>query len=88
MDIEMSSVIKPGKLACYDSMSGLVKVRLTGNSRPNEANIIELECEVTADCGPWKRGAKQWWHAHRVVPRGNVMRHKYSTRIVATSWTR
>lgn len=80
--------LKPGALAFVDSFAGLVPCRvdsIEGADRPdNRASTSQrATVTVTADRGPYRVGEKLTDSVLWVIPRGAIVRRKFSSTIGA-----
>jgi len=71
--------LRVGTLCYYDSITGLVKGKVSAIRRPN--GHTEVDILVTADGGPYKRGETITTSPTWAIPRKAVRRTKHSTRI-------
>lgn len=79
-----------GTLAYFDSLSGLVPVKVISLTESvsalDQRRETHVEFQVTGARGAWKRGCRDYSILGRIVPRPAVYVRDYKFRIRPYSW--
>ena len=86
------ATLKTGALAYFDCFSGLVPVSVLSVTAPKERPVFDLgrgqarisvkvTCKVTAERGPYKKGAIIDSNSFDVMPRGAIRKHMFSSTV-------